>query len=82
MLFPCLAFSKSGKSMRVKHAVIPDGQLPTVAFTVPSKLYDPKANETEMGATLSIKRYHRTSLPALQQTYMISGEFKNYQAYL
>ena len=31
--------------------VLPDGQPPTVAFTVLVQLCGPKANETEMGAT-------------------------------
>ena len=52
MLFPCLAFSTSGKSMGVKHSVLPDGQPPAVAFTVLAQLCGPKADETEMGATL------------------------------
>ena len=38
MLFPCLAFSTLGKSMGVKHTVLPDGQPPTVAFTVLAQL--------------------------------------------
>ena len=55
MLFPCLAFSTLGKSMGVKHTVLPDGQLPTVAFTVLEQLCGPKANETEMDAALFTK---------------------------
>ena len=39
--------------MGVTQTVLPDGQPPTVAFTVLAKLCGPKANETEMGATLS-----------------------------
>ena len=38
--------------MGVKHTVLPDGQHPTVAFTVLAQLFGPKANETEMGAAL------------------------------
>ena len=41
--------------MGVKHTVLPDGQPPTVAFTVLAQLCGPKANETEMGATLFTK---------------------------
>ena len=41
-----------GKSMRVKHTVLQDGQSPTVVFTVLAQLCGPKANETEMGAIL------------------------------
>ena len=33
-------------------AVLPDGQPPTVPFTVLVQLCGPKANETEMGAIL------------------------------
>ena len=39
-----------GKRMAVKHTVLPDGQLPTVVFTVLAQLCGPKANEMEMGA--------------------------------
>ena len=38
--------------MGVTQTVLPDGQPPTVAFTVLAKLGGPKANETEMGAIL------------------------------
>ena len=55
MLFPCLAFSTSGNSLGVNHTVLPDGQPPAVAFTVLAQLCGPKANETEMGATLFTK---------------------------
>ena len=41
--------------MGVKHTVLPDGQPPTVAFTVFAQLCGPKANETEMGAALLTK---------------------------
>ena len=41
--------------MGVKHTVLPDGQLPTVAFTVLVQLRGPKANETEMSIALSTK---------------------------
>ena len=41
-----------GKSMRVKHTVLQDGQPQTVAFNVLAQLCGPKANETEMGAIL------------------------------
>ena len=50
MLFPYLAFSTSGKSIGVKHTVLPDSQFPTVAFTVLAQPCGPKANEKEMGA--------------------------------
>ena len=40
-------------------AVLPDGQPPTVAFTVLVQLCGPKANETEMGATLFAKNGER-----------------------
>ena len=56
MLFPCLAFSILEKSMWVKHTVLPDGQPPTVAFTVLAQLCVPKANETEIGAALFTKK--------------------------
>ena len=39
----------------MKHAVLPDGQSPTVAFTVLAQLCGPKANETEMGDALFTK---------------------------
>ena len=35
--------------------MIPDGQPPHVAFKVSVQLYDPKADETDMGATLFTK---------------------------
>ena len=38
-----------------KQKVIPDGPLPTVAFTVLAQSCGPLANETEMGAALLIK---------------------------
>ena len=38
--------------MRVKLPVLPDGQLPTVAFSVLAQLYGQESDETEMGATL------------------------------
>ena len=41
--------------MGVKVTVLPDGQPPTVAFTVLAQLFHPKANEMEMGATLFTK---------------------------
>ena len=41
--------------MGVKNTVLPDGQPPAVAFTVPAQLCGQKANETEMGAALFIK---------------------------
>ena len=41
--------------MGVNHTVPPDGQPPTVAFIVLTQLFGPKANETEMGATLFTK---------------------------
>ena len=46
MLFPCLAFSTSGKSMEVKHTVLPDGQPQIVEFYEFAQLYSPKARET------------------------------------
>ena len=55
MIFPRLAFSTLGKSTEVKHTVLPDGQPPTVACTMHAHLCSPKANETEMGATLFTK---------------------------
>ena len=55
MLLPCLAFSTLGKSTGVKHTVLPDGQPPTAAFTVLAQLCGPKANETEVDATLFTK---------------------------
>ena len=45
----------SGNSVGVKHTVLPDGQPPTVAFTVVAQLCGPEANETEMGAALFTK---------------------------
>ena len=53
MLFPCILHFR--KSMGVKHAVLPDGQPPTVVFTVLAQLFGPKTNETEMGAILFTK---------------------------
>ena len=41
--------------MGVKHAMLPDGQPPTVAFTVLAQLRSLNDNETEMGATLFTK---------------------------
>ena len=41
--------------MGVKHTVPPDGQPPTVAFTVLAQLCGPNANETEMGVVLFTK---------------------------
>ena len=39
--------------MGVKHAVLPDGHPPTVAFTqMSAQMCDPKANEREMDAAL------------------------------
>ena len=55
MIFPRLAFSTLGKSTEVKHTVLPDGQPPSVACTMLAHLCSPKANETEMGATLFTK---------------------------
>ena len=55
----CLAFSTLGKSMGVKRTLLPDGQPPTVAFTVLAQLCGPKANETEMGAALFTKNGER-----------------------
>ena len=40
--------------MGVKHTVLPDGQPPTVAFAVLAQLCGPRANKTEMNATLFI----------------------------
>ena len=47
------------KRAGVKHTVVPDGQPPTVAFTVLAQLCDPKANETDMGAILFTKNGDR-----------------------
>ena len=41
--------------MGVKQTVLPNGQPPTVVFTVFSQHCAPKANETEMGAALFTK---------------------------
>ena len=41
--------------MGVKHAELPDGQPPTVAFTVLAQLCGPKDNEVEMDAILFTK---------------------------
>ena len=38
--------------MAVKHTVLPDGQPPTVAFTVHAQQCGPMANASEMGAAL------------------------------
>ena len=38
--------------MVMKHTVLLDGQPPTVSFTVLAQLCGPKANQTEIGATL------------------------------
>ena len=35
--------------------MLPGGQPPTVVFTEPAQLRDPKANETQMGAALFTK---------------------------
>ena len=55
VLFPCLAFSTSGKSLGMKHTVLPDVQLPTVAFTVLAQLCGPQADKREMGVALFTK---------------------------
>ena len=52
MLFRYLAFGSLRKCTGVKHAVLPDGQPPTVAFIALAQLCGPKANETEMGDAL------------------------------
>ena len=44
------AFSTSGKRMGAKHTLLPDGQPPTVAFTMLAQLCGPNANEMEMEA--------------------------------
>ena len=54
ILFPCLVFSTLGKRVGVKRTMLPDGQPQTVAFTVLAQLRDPKANETEDAALLTI----------------------------
>ena len=41
--------------MGVKHTLLPDGQPPTVAFTVLAQLCGLKANETAMGTALFTK---------------------------
>ena len=41
--------------MGVKHTVLPDGQPPTVAFTVLAQPRGPKANERAIGTILFIK---------------------------
>ena len=48
--------------MGVKQKVIPDGQPPTVAFTVFAQLCGSKANETEMGAALFTKNGEGSNL--------------------
>ena len=51
-----LSIQYFGKEHRSEtHSVLPDGQPPTVAFTVLAQPRGPKANETEMGATLFTK---------------------------
>ena len=39
----------------MKHKTLPDGQPPTVAFSVPVQLCGPKAKETEMVTALFTK---------------------------
>ena len=41
--------------MGVKYTVLPNGQPPTIAFTVLVQSCGPKTNETEMGAALFTK---------------------------
>ena len=65
MLFPCLAFSTLGKSMGLKHAVLPDGPHPTIVFTVLAKMCGIKAIETEMGVTLGALRTDAFEAPAV-----------------
>ena len=55
MLFPCLAFITLGKSMGVKHRVLPDGQPQIISFTVLAQLCGGKGNETGRCATLFSK---------------------------
>ena len=55
MLLPRLSFGSLGKSMGVKHKVLPDGQPPTVALTVIAQLLGLKIKEIEMGGTLFSK---------------------------
>ena len=43
--------------------MLPDGQPPTAAFTVLAYLCGPKAQETEMGATLFTKKGEGRTLP-------------------
>ena len=62
LLFRCSAISTSGKSMGVKHTVLPNGHPSAVAFTVLAQLCGPKANETEMGAAPFIKTLSEGSL--------------------
>ena len=50
-----IALTALGKSMGVKHTMLPDGQPPTVAFIVFAQLCGPTDNETEMGAALFTK---------------------------
>ena len=45
VLLPCLAFCNLGKSMGVKHTMLPDGQPETAAFNVLARLFDPTAKE-------------------------------------
>ena len=45
-----------------KHTVLLDGQPPNVAFTVLAQLRGPKASETEVGATISIKNGERMTV--------------------
>ena len=46
-----------GKRMELKHTVLQDGQSRSLAFTLLAQLCDPKANETEMCATLFTRKW-------------------------
>ena len=46
--------------------VLPDGQPPTVAFTMLAQLFGPKANETEMGAAIFTKNGEGRTLTFLK----------------
>ena len=77
MLFPCLAFSILKKSMGVKHTVLPDGQLPTVAITVLVQLRGPQVNEREMGVALFTKNGEGRTLTVIPPYIFLDGNYKN-----
>ena len=82
MLFPCLAFSTSGKNMGVNHTVLPGDQPQTVAFTLLAQLCGQKAKESEMGAALFTKNGEGRTLTFFIILYLIFVAFGYFQRFL